>query len=173
MSAAHTLSIRVCYGLQSGDLGMVTCRRSIAVHNGAEWFRLALYVKAQVRRNFSETAFWTPAVVTDKTHRHGHAHRSFPRHADDVESHRAGINVRRPCRGRRHAGRHQQASARAPRSRPASLSSAIKVTLSAIVRNDLATDKQVRVSLTTNGDVLKDSEPNPGASADPSLLREG
>ena len=127
------------------------------------------YAQAQVRRNFADTAFWTPAVVTSKTDGQATMTVHFP---DTLTTWKATARGLTPGvqvgAGDTQAitNKHLLVRLEAPRF----FVERDKVTLSAIVRNDLATDKQVRVSLTTSGGVL---EPTPGASADPSLLGKG
>ena len=118
------------------------------------------YAPAQVRRSFAETAFWTPAVVTSQADGTATVKVTFP---DTLTTWKAtargltaGVQVG--------AGdtqvvtnKHLLVRLEAPRF----FVERDRVTLSAIVRNDLATDKQVRVSLALGGGVLALQNPPP------------
>lgn len=118
------------------------------------------YAEAQVRRNFAETAFWTPAVVTSKADGTATVKVTFP---DTLTTWKAtargltsGVQV---GAGDTQAvtNKHLLVRLESPRF----FVERDRVTLTAIVRNDLATHKQVRVSLQTNGDVLKAEDASP------------
>ncbi len=129
------------------------------------------FAQATVRRNFAETAFWTPAVVTDKITGAATLTVHFP---DTLTTWKATARGLTPGvlvgAGDTQAvtNKHLLVRLEAPRF----FVERDKVTLSAIVRNDLATDKQVRVTLTTNGEVLKAEDPIP-ADKSATLPSEG
>ena len=131
----------------------------------------AAYAPVSVRRNFSETAFWTPAVVTDKTTGTATLTVHFPDTLTTWKATARGVTTG-VLVGAGDASvitnKHLLVRLEAPRF----FTERDRVTLSAVVRNDLGAAKSVRVSLTTNKDVLT-VDPLPGASADPPLLREG
>ncbi len=129
------------------------------------------YAPLSVRRNFSETAFWTPAVVTDKTTGMATLTVHFPDTLTTWKATARGLTTGDLVGGGDTSvitNKHLLVRLEAPRF----FTERDRVTLSAIVRNDLATEKSVRVSLTANKDVLT-VDPLPGASADPPLLGEG
>ncbi len=114
------------------------------------------YADAQVRRNFAETAFWTPAVVTgaDGT---ATVKVTFPDTLTTWQATARGLTASvQVGAGDTQAitNKHLLVRLEAPRF----FVERDRVTLSAIVRNDLATDKQVRVSLALGGGVLKAAE---------------
>ncbi len=129
------------------------------------------YAPVSVRRNFSETAFWTPAVVTDKITGTATLTVHFPDTLTTWKATARGLTTGDLVGGgdtQVITNKHLLVRLETPRF----FTERDRVTLSAIVRNDLATEKSVRVSLTTNKDVLM-VDPLPGASADPPLLGEG
>ncbi len=129
------------------------------------------YAPVSVRRNFSETAFWTPAVVTEKTTGTATLTVHFPDTLTTWKATARGVTTGVLVGAgdtQVLTNKHLLVRLEAPRF----FTERDRVTLSAVVRNDLATAKSVRVSLTTNPDVLM-VDPLPGASADPPLLGEG
>lgn len=121
------------------------------------------FAPVSVRRNFSETAFWTPAVVTDKTTGTATLTVHFPDTLTTWKATARGLTTGDLVGGgdtQVITNKHLLVRLEAPRF----FTERDRVTLSAIVRNDLATEKSVRVSLTTNKDVLT-LDPLPGASA--------
>ena len=129
------------------------------------------FAPVSVRRNFSETAFWTPAVVTDKTTGTATLTVHFPDTLTTWKATARGLTTGDLVGGgdtQVLTNKHLLVRLEAPRF----FTERDRVTLSAIIRNDLATEKSVRVSLTANKDVLM-VDPLPGASADPPLLGEG
>lgn len=127
------------------------------------------YAAARVRDFFPDTAFWTPAVVTNAADGTATLKVTFP---DTLTSWKAtarglttGVQVG--------AGetdvitnKHLLVRLEAPRF----FVERDHVTLSAIVRNDLATAKTVRVSLTTDPEVLETAPPSLGAGGASSRL---
>ena len=131
------------------------------------------FAPAQIRRNFSETAFWTPAVVTDKATGTATVTVHFP---DTLTTWKAtargltsgvlvGVGDTQAV-----TSKHLLVRLEAPRF----FVERDRVTLSAIVRNDLPTAKTVRVSLAAEGGVLDGGEPTPARLGSPPLpVREG
>ena len=128
------------------------------------------FAPAQVRRNFSETAFWTPAVVTDAMTGAATVTVHFPDTLTTWKATARGLTAGELVgAGDTSAVTNKRLLVRLEA--PRFFVERDRVTLSAIVRNDLATAKQVRVSLASEGGVLE--IPTPGASADPSLGGKG
>ncbi len=111
------------------------------------------FAPVSVRRNFSETAFWTPAVVTDKTTGLATLTVHFPDTLTTWKATARGLTAG-VLVGSGSASavtnKHLLVRLEAPRF----FVERDQVTLSAIVRNDLATAKSVRVSLAAAGGVL-------------------
>jgi len=127
------------------------------------------FAPVKVRRNFSETAFWTPAVVTDKTTGLATLTVHFPDTLTTWKATARGLTAGVLVgSGDTSAitNKHLLVRLEAPRF----FVERDQVTLSAIVRNDLATAKSVRVSLAAAGGVLE--EPTP-AQVPPLPVREG
>ena len=122
------------------------------------------FAQTRVRDYFPDTAFWTPAVVTDKATGQATVKVTFP---DSLTTWKAtarglttGVQVgaadTQVITNKRLLVRLEAPRFFVERDR---------VTLSAIVRNDLATDKTVRVSLATTGPLAEDPHPAFGTPA--------
>ena len=115
---------------------------------------------ARVRTYFPDTAFWTPAVVTDPADGTATVHVTFP---DSLTTWKAtarglttGVQV-----GEADASVVTNKRLLVRLESPRFFVERDQVTLSAIVRNDLATEKTVRVSLATAGPLTEGSRPTP------------
>ncbi|MDQ2798468.1 MAG: hypothetical protein M3Y13_02360, partial [Armatimonadota bacterium] len=132
------------------------------------------FAQARVRNFFPDTAFWMPAVVTDKATGEATLSVKFP---DTLTTWKASARGLTPG-VQVGAGDTQIITNKKLLVRlesPRFFVERDKVTLSAIVRNDLATDKQVRVSLATSGPLAPEGPlaPNNGGTGIPALPELG
>ncbi len=109
---------------------------------------------ARVRRDFRETAFWTPAVVTSAVDGTATVTVHFPDTLTTWKATARGLTPDvRVGAGESEATTNKHLLVRLES--PRFFVQRDRVTLSAIVRNDLATAKAVRVSLQTDADILR------------------
>jgi uncharacterized protein YfaS (alpha-2-macroglobulin family) len=114
---------------------------------------------ARVRRDFRETAFWTPAVVTSAVDGTATVTVHFPDTLTTWKATARGLTPDvRVGAGESEATTNKHLLVRLES--PRFFVQRDRVTLSAIVRNDLATAKAVRVSLQTNADILRPGGPD-------------
>ena len=113
---------------------------------------------ARVRRDFRDTAFWTPAVVTSAVDGTATLTVHFPDTLTTWKATARGLTPDvRVGAGESEATTNKHLLVRLES--PRFFVQRDRVTLSAIVRNDLATAKAVRVSLQTNADILRPGSP--------------
>ncbi len=129
------------------------------------------YAQAKLRTHFPDTAFWTPAVVTSAADGTATLTVLFP---DTLTTWKAtargtttGVQVG-AADGSVITNKKLLVRLESPRF----FVERDQVTLSAIVRNDLATAKTVRVSLTTDPDVLAVDKPLTALTPQPPLARQ-
>jgi len=114
---------------------------------------------ARVRRDFRETAFWTPAVVTSAVDGTATVTVHFPDTLTTWKATARGLTPDvRVGAGEAVATTNKHLLVRLES--PRFFVQRDRVTLSAIVRNDLATAKAVRVSLQAGADILRPGSPS-------------